>query len=253
VEVALGEQGFLDAGLDAFAEESAVGQNESGAAAGLENLHQEHEKEVGGFAGAELGGEIGLDAVLFHAAEGRVGDDDIHALFRSPVAQGASQGVVVADVGGHVNAVQEEIGHAQHVREVLLLDAGEAFLDGAFVGFGLGLLAQMFDGADEETAGAAGGVEDGLAEAGVDLFDNELGDGAGSVEFTGVAGGLEVFEQFLVDVAEQVAVIGGVEVNGVDLVDDLAHQRAVLHVIVGILEGHADETGDLVAADGEGL
>ena len=39
VQVALGEQGFLDAGLDAFAEEGAVGQHESGAATGLEDLH----------------------------------------------------------------------------------------------------------------------------------------------------------------------------------------------------------------------
>ena len=31
-----------------------------------------------------------------------------------------------------------------------------------FVGFGLGLLAQVLDGADEEAAGAAGRVENGL-------------------------------------------------------------------------------------------
>ena len=163
------EQRFLDAGLDAFAEEGAVGQHEAGAAAGLEELHEEHEEEVGGLAGAELGGEVGLDAVLLHAAEGRVGDDDVDALLRAPVAQGAGQGVVVADVGGHVDAVQEQVGHAQHVRQVLLLDAGEAVLDGALVGLGLGLLAQVLDGAGEEAAGAAGGVEDGLAEAGIDL------------------------------------------------------------------------------------
>jgi hypothetical protein len=63
--------------------------------------------------------------------------------------------------------VQEEIGHAQDVGQVLLLDAGEAVLDGALVGLGLGLLAQVLDGADEEAAGAAGGVEDRLAERGL--------------------------------------------------------------------------------------
>ena len=88
---------------------------------------------------------------------------------------------------------------------------------------------------------------------GIDLLDDELGDGARGVEFAGVARGLEVLEELLVDVAEHVAVIGGVEVDAVDLVDDLAHQRAVLHVVVGVLEGHADEAGDLVAAAGERL
>ena len=112
---------------------------------------------------------------------------------------------------------------------------------------GLGLLAQVLDGADEEAAGAAGGVEDGFAEARIDLLDDELGDGARRVELAGVAGGLKVLEKLLVDVAEHVAVIGGVEVDAVDLVDDLAHQRAVLHVVVGILEGRADQAGDLVA------
>ena len=166
--------------------------------------------------------------------------------FGRPVAQRAGERVVVADVGGHVDAVQKEIGHAQDVRQVLLLDAGEAVLDGLLVGLGLGLLAQVLDGADEEAAGAAGRVENGFAEAGIDLLDDELGDGARRVELAGVAGGLEVLEQLLVDVAEHVAVVGGVEVDAVDLVDDLPHQRAVLHVVVGVLEGHADEAGDLV-------
>ena len=80
VEVALLQQVFLDAGLDAFAEERAVGQHDCGAAAGLEQPHDEDEEQVGGLAGAELGGEVGLDAVLLHAAEGRVGDDDVHAV-----------------------------------------------------------------------------------------------------------------------------------------------------------------------------
>ena len=169
-----------------------------------------------------------------------------------PVSQGAGERVVVADVGGDVDAVQEEIGHAQDVREVLLLDPGEAVLDGALVGLGLRLLAQVLDGADEEAAGAAGGVEDGLAEAGVDLLDDELGDGAGGVELAGVAGGLEVLEELLVNVAKHVAVIGGVEVDAVDLVDDLPHEGAIFHVIVGILEGHANQ-GDHAVGAAQGL
>ena len=114
-------------------------------------------------------------------------------------------------------------------------------LNRPLVGLGLGLLAQVLDGAGEEAAGAAGGVEDGFAEAGIDLIDDELGDRPRRVVLARVAGGLEVFEQLLVDVAEHVPVVGGVEVDAVDLVDDLPHQRAVLHVVVGILEDHADQ------------
>ena len=105
----------------------------------------------------------------------------------------------------------------------------------------------MLDGADEKPAGAAGGVEDRFAEPRVDLLDDELRDGARRVELAGVAGGLEVLQELLVDVAEHVAVIGGVEVDAVDLVDHLAHQRAVLHVVVGVLERGADQRRDAPA------
>jgi hypothetical protein len=157
MKIALGEEGLLDAGLYAFAEEGAVGQHESGAATGLEDLHEQDEEEVGGLAGAELGGVIRFDAVLLHAAEGRVGDDDVHALPWTPVPQGSGEGVVVTDVGRDVDAVEHEVGHAEHVRQVLLLDAGEAVLNGAFVGLGPGLLTKVLNGADEESAGAQPG------------------------------------------------------------------------------------------------
>jgi len=159
----------------------------------------------------------------------------------------------VADIGGHVDAVEHQVRHAQHVRQVFLLDAGKAVLDGALIRLVLGLLAQVLDGAHEEAAGAAGGVEHGLTEAGIHLLDDELGDGARGVELAGVASRLEILEKLLVDVAEHVAIVGRVEVDAVDLVDDLPHQRAVLHVVVGVLEGRPDEAGDAVATAGESL
>ena len=101
----------------------------------------------------------------------------------------------------------------------------------------------MFDGAGEEAAGAAGGVEHVFVELGVDHVDHELGDGAGSVEFAGVACALQVFEQFLVDVVEGVAVRGAVEVDLVEFVDDLAHEGAVFHVVEGIFKRALHDEG----------
>ena len=84
VQVALGQQLFLDAALDTFAEQKAIGQHHSGAAAVLEKVHDQHQEQVGGFAGTEGGGEVGFDAVFFHAAERRVGNDAVDPLARPP-------------------------------------------------------------------------------------------------------------------------------------------------------------------------
>ena len=51
---------------------------------------------------------------------------------------------------------------------------------------------------------------------------------------------MKIFEEFFVDVAEHVAIVAGIEVDAVDLFDDLAHQCAVFHVVVGIFEGHTN-------------
>lgn len=44
------------------------------------------------------------------------------------------------------------------------------------MGFGFGLFAQVLDGTDQKAARAAGGIQDGFAQARIDLFDDELGD-----------------------------------------------------------------------------
>ena len=127
------------------------------------------------------------------------------------------------------------------MRQVLLLNAGEAILNKLLIGFSGRLFTQMLDSADEEAAGAAGGVEQRFAQARIDLLDDELRDRARGVELTRVAGRLKIFKQFLINVAKHMAVIRGVEVDAVNLVDNLPHQGAVLHVVVGVFKGGANQ------------
>ena len=80
-----------------------------------------------------------------------------------------------------------------------------------------------------------------LAEVRLDAVGHEVGDGARRVKFTGAACRLEFLEDRLVDVAEGVHVVVALEVDGIDDVDDLAQQHAVLHVLVRLLEHRLDD------------
>ena len=85
-------------------------------------------------------------------------------------------------------------------------------------------------------------------------MDHELGDGSRRVKLACVTCRLEILEDLFVNVAEQVPVFAVVEVDLVDFVDDLTHQRAVLHVVVGIVERIANYGDSGVRADAsEGL
>ena len=75
----------------------------------------------------------------------------------------------------------------------------------------------------QKTAGAAGGIEQGLAGPGVNAVDHKGGDGAGRVVLAGVARRLQVVQDLFVDVAEMLTFGQVVEVDAVDLVDDLSH------------------------------
>jgi hypothetical protein len=159
-----------------------------------------------------------------------------------PANEGAGQGVVVAHEAGVLDTVQQHVGHAQHVRQGLLLHRAQGALHQGLV---LRLFhiafAHVAHGAGQETAGATGRVEQGVAGARVDAVDHERGDRAGRVVFARVAGRLQIVEDLLVDVAEVLAIGQVVEIDLVDAVDDLAHQLAGFHVVVGVLEHVMDD------------
>jgi len=147
VQVELSEELLLDAGLDAFAKECAVGEDHSRSTIGLEQLHDQHQEEVRRFPRPEGRRKIVLDTVLFHTPEGWIGDDHVHVVLLAVVGEGTIQRVVVFDLIGHLDTVEDHVGDRQHVRELLLLHPKDAALDLLPLSgrFGLGL--QVLDSA----------------------------------------------------------------------------------------------------------
>ena len=136
------------------------------------------------------------------------------------------------DLDRDVDAVQHHVRHTEQVGHRFLLDAVDRVLEQGFVFNRLDGLTDIFDSAGQEPAGTAGRVEDRLTELRVNLVHHELRHGTGRVVLPGIARTLEVFQDLLVDLAEEVPVLGLVEINLVDLVRDLPDQRPVLHVVV---------------------
>ena len=245
VEVAVGEEFFTDAFLVAVAGDAAVGQDDGAAATGLEELDHEDDKEVGGFPAAVGSGEVGLDAVGDAGTEGRIGEDAVDLLLGADGVVFRLEAVAVVPVG-HVDTVENEVGEAEHVGDGLELPARNGLLQAGFVVEGVDFaLADVVDRAGEEAARACGGVEDFFAELGRAHLRHELGDGARRVVFALVACVAQFDEDGLVNSAEDVAVVGVVEIEAVELVDDLAHLEAGLHVIIRAVEDFAYDGGAL--------
>jgi hypothetical protein len=100
MQVKIFEQVFLDAGADAVTEEDAVGRHHGGPAGfGLapEFAHDELEEEEGRFGGLHIIGKIAQDAPIFFAAEGGIGEDDIHPVLVADFFEGDGDGVAVVD------------------------------------------------------------------------------------------------------------------------------------------------------------
>jgi hypothetical protein len=138
--------------------------------------------------------------------------------------------------------MQQQVGGAQQMGELLLFDAADRFFDGALVGgagLGAALAAQVVDRGGQKAAGAAGRVEHpfALVQAWVDELHHRLRDGPRRVELAGVACRPQIVEDLLVDVAQVGAGGEVVELDRlVELFDHPQHQGAGLHVVVGVLE-----------------
>ena len=199
-------------------------------------------------------GEVALDAFLLLAAEGRVGEDDVHAVALADVGELEAEGVAGVNLRG-VEAVQEQVHLAEQIRQRLGFAAEErAFLQEAAVGDGFDLLGQVVVGFDEEAAGAAGGVEHGFAQARIGDGDHEADDGARGVELAGIAGGIaHLAEHGFVEGAEGVQLVAGGEVDAVELVDDVAQQVAADHPVLHAAEDGGNDLAPVVAVGaGEG-
>ena len=147
-----------------------------------------------------------------------------------------------------VQVVQEHVRDAEHVGELLLLDAVDGVAVGLAVFRRLDLALQFLKPARDEAAGAAGEVRHLLADLGLDHLRHEVGDGAGRVELAGGARALQFLQDGLVDFPEGVAFLVVGKVEAVDHVHDLAEEDAVLHVVVGVREGRLHDG----LADGRG-
>ena len=98
----------------------------------------------------------------------------------------------------------------------------------------------MLVGRDQESGGAAGGVENRLALLGVDDGDDEVDDVARGAELPGVSLRAEDGEQVLEGVAQTLGMVVG------ELVDDLEEGAQGLGVAVGqvgVVEDVAEEGG----------
>ena len=105
---------------------------------GFQAVHGKGDKEVGGFAAAQFGGEVVLDEVLLAAAVGRVHEDDVVAVGVAVVAHVLFERVAVADARA-VDVVQDEVGDGEQMRQRFFFDAVEALVQGGAVLYGFDL------------------------------------------------------------------------------------------------------------------
>ena len=147
----------------------------------------------------------------------------------------------------HIEVVEDEVGEAEHVGDGLEFPAGDGFLENGFVVEGVDFVStDAVYGGTEEATGAGCRIKHFFTEFWRGHLRHELGDGAWCVVFAFVSGVTEFDENGFVNGAEDVAVVRVIEVKAIELIDDLAHLEAGLHVIVRAVEDLADEGGTLL-------
>ena len=141
--------------------------------------------------------------------------------------KGAAKGIGVAYINWRVDSMQDHVGCTEHVRQSLLFDAVNAIDQSLLVLSRLDIIfSLMVNGACEEATSTASWVEHAFSELRVDTVDDELGDGSWGIKFTSIPCALQILEDLLINAPKSMAIFGVVEIDFVDLIDNLANQRA---------------------------
>ena len=252
VEVALPDE-FLaqtDGGVVGVGEKGVL-DDDASTATGLEDFDEVLKEEECGLTGAD--GEVLLYLPALFAAERRIGDDDVEAVFFLHVGQVLGKGIGVDDVW-RLDTVQNHVHDRDDVGEGLLfLSVESALLQGAVLGNGaLGVLGpKVFEGFAEESSRAYGGVADGLTEFWSRDSDDGTDERARRVILTTILPGVaHVFDLGLIKVGEFVLLVLGLEAELVNVVDDIAQGVATLDTVPNLAEYFADLVFDRVRACG---
>ena len=237
---------FFGGGLGALklfrrkTEEEAVRQYDRRAAILFQPVHDDGHEQIRRLAAGEVIREVVLHVLLLAAAVGRVHQDHVELILLRVIQHIVQQAVVVEHLR-HIEAVQQQIGDAEHVGELLLLNAVDGIPVFLRIRRVLDLLLQLAKPAGDEAARAAGKVRHLLADPRLDHPRHEVGHGAGRVELARGTGALQLLENGFVDLVKGVALLVAGKIQLVDLVDDLPEKHAVLHVLIGVGERCLDD------------
>ena len=237
MQVEFGQQFLFDVYLGVVGtEQETVRQNHCHTTVLLQTVHNDRHEEVCSFAACKVSGEMIFNICLFAAAVGRVHENHVKLIVHGVVQYVLEQGVVV-EYTRNIQPMQQKVGDAKHIGELLFLDAVDGVAILLCISGALYLLLQLFQPADDKATGAAGKVRHCLTDLRLDHLCHKVGDSTGRIKLAGAACALELLQYGFINVTEGVAFLIIGKVQFVNNVNDLTEQDAVLHVVIGIGKG----------------
>ena len=138
------------------------------------------------------------------------------------------------------NVMQQHIGHAQQIRKRLFLNSINAVIKPLLICGVPYLLGELSQPRSDKSTGSAGKICHLFAQLGLYHQCHKLGDCSRRVKLTGRTSRLQFPQNLLIDKAKGVAFLHIVKLDLVNDINDLTKINAVLHIVVGVLEGGLD-------------
>ena len=205
MEVELAHQLPLDGDLRIIGtEKEAIREDDCRTSFLLETVHDNRHEEIGSLRACEVCREVILHVIFLRTTIRRIHKDHVELVLLGIVEDVQEQRIVMIDLR-YIDAMQQHVRDAEHVWELLLLDAVDGAADRFLIRGRLHLLLELLQPAYEEAAGTAGEVRHLLTDLRLDSFCHEIGHGSRRIEFARGAGALQLLQDGLIDITEGMA------------------------------------------------
>ena len=251
VEVALLQQHLTQLGSIAIAEEG-VFNHDAGTATSLQHLDEVLHEHVGGLAGAQV--EVLQHLASFRTSKGRIGQDDILAVFLLHLCHVLGQRVATDDVR-RLHPMENHVHRSDDVRQRLLLLAEEGlFLQYLVVVRAFDFLRHVGKGLAKEACRATSRVVDRLAYLRVDHLHDGTNERARRVVLAAVAPCIaHALNLRLIEQRHLMFVLCALEVQRIHEIDDFAQVVAAGNLIAQLGENLTYLIFECVGAAGRRL
>ena len=172
----------------------------------LQQIHNQRHKQISRFPRLILLRKIVLNPILLHSPKRWIRNNDIHPIPRTIIPKRTTQRIIVTNIRRHINPMQHQISHRQHMGQRLLLHTMNIVLQRFTIDRRLQFRLQIFNRIRQKTTRPTSRIKNLLPQLRIQNIHHKLSHSTRRIILPRIPRRLQIRQNLLINIIEQMPI-----------------------------------------------